>query len=200
MKLWPVLFVLLLASCLAVHTPKMPKLANAIVSSDFESYTLRRIGLLPFTGRGLTAEQGIELQRALHSELAQSTPFEIVLLDAVDLAELEASEPYRRGWYKPTTIIGLTHRYSLDGILFGTVTQERFYPPQLLSLQVDLVSAETGLVIWSGGVNLDAADQRVIDGLKVYYGNEADDQSWRVALLSTERFARFAAFQIACLL
>src|ERR1051326_6554850 len=97
-------------------------------------------------------------------------------------------------------MIGLSQRYSLDAILFGTVTQERFYPPQLLSLPVDLVSAETGLVIWSASVHLDATDQRVIDGLEVFYGNETDNESWHVALLSPERFARFAAFQIACLL
>ena len=111
------------------------------------------------------------------------------------------SDPYRRGWYKPKTIIGLSQRYSLDGILFGVVTQERFFPPLLLSLQVDLVSAETGLVIWSGKVDLDASDERVVDGLRLYYGaQQGDDEDWHVALLSPERFARFAAFQIACLL
>jgi hypothetical protein len=194
------LLALVTSACLATRPPDMPRLANAVVSTDFESYTLRRIGLPAFVGRELTAQQGRDLQHALHTELAQSTPYEIVLLDERDLAELEASDPYRRGWYEPRTIIGLAKRYSLDGILFGTVSQQRFYPPQLLSLQVDMVSAETGLVIWSGAVDLDGADQRVIDGLAVYYSNDSDRESWRVALLSPERFARFAAFQVACLL
>lgn len=187
-------------ACVSTRLPDMPRLANAVVSTDFESYSLRRIGLPAFVGRELNAQHGRDLQHALHTELAQSTPYEIVLLDERDLAELEDSDPYRRGWYEPRTIIGLAKRYSLDGILFGTVSQQRFYPPQLLSLQVDLVSAETGLVIWSGAVDLDGSDQRVIDGLEVYYGNEADREAWRVALLSPERFARFAAFQVACLL
>lgn len=195
-----VLATLLLGACLTSRRAEMPRLANAVVSQDFASYPLRRIGLPPFAGRGLTEAQGLDLQRALHSELAQSTPFEIVQLDANDLAELEASEPHRRGWYKPKTIIGLTQRYSLDAILFGVVTQERFFPPLLLSLQVDLVSAETGLVLWSGSVHLDASDPRVVEGLELYYANEQEPEGWRVALLSPERFARFAAFQIACLL
>jgi hypothetical protein len=178
----------------------MPRLANAVVSSDFESYELGRVGLPPFRGRGLAVEQAVALQRALHSELSQSTPFEIVQLEGADLAELEASDPHRRGWYRPRTIIGLSQRFQLDGILFGTVTQQRFFSPQMLSLQVDLVSAETGLVIWSGKVDLDASDARVQDGLRIYYGAREDDEDWRVALLSPERFARFAAFQIACLL
>ena len=195
----------LLTGCILTRTLEMPKLANAVVSSDFETYTIHRVGLLPFTSKagpsqGDASQEGLALQRAFHSELGQSTPFEIVLLDAADQAELESSEPYRRGWYRPKTIIGLAQRYSLDAILFGTVTQERFFPPQLLSLQVDMVSAETGLVIWSSSVNLDANDERVLEGLQVYYGNEEDQEAWRLALLSPERFARFAAFQVACLL
>jgi hypothetical protein len=55
-------------------------------------------------------------------------------------------------------------------------------------------------VIWTGKVDLDASDERVLQGLRIYYGIEEDDETWRVALLSPERFARFAAFQIACLL
>lgn len=195
-----VVLALATSACRATRTPEMPRLANAVVSSDFESYTLRRVGLPAFVGRELTPQQGRDLQHALHTELAQSTPFEIVLLDERDMAELETSDPYRRGNYQPRTIIGLSRRYNLDGILFGTVSQQRFFPPQLLSLEVDMVSAETGLVIWSGAVDLDGADQRVIDGLQVYYSNEEDRESWRVALLSPERFARFAAFQVACLL
>jgi hypothetical protein len=200
MSRWAVLLLLALAGCIVLPRTNMPRLASAVVSSDFETYRLRRIGLPPFRGRNLPPEQGVALQRALHSELSQSTPYEIVQLEDDDLAELESSDPYRRGWYKPKTIIGLSQRYSLDGILFGTVTQERFFPPQLLALQVELVSAETGLVIWSGSVDLDASDERVLDGLRLYYGVEGDDENWRVALLSPERFARFAAFQIACLL
>ena len=200
MRPWTALLALALAGCMVMPGANMPRLANAVVSRDFTTYELRRIGLPAFRGRNVPPEQAAALQRALHSELSQSTPYEIVLLDDGDLAELESSDPYRRGWYKPKTIIGLAERYSLDGILFGTVTQQRFYPPQLLALSVDLVSAETGLVIWSGNVDLDASDERVLQGLRLYYDVDEDDETWRVALLSPERFARFAAFQVAALL
>ena len=93
-----------------------------------------------------------------------------------------------------------TLQYAVLSILFGTVTQERFYPPQILALQVDLVSAETGLVIWSAAVHIDANDPRVLDGLQLYYGAEEGEDAWRLSLLSPERLGRFAAFQVACLL
>ena len=193
--------VLLVASgCLAPHRLGMPSLASADVTNDYATYDIRRVGLLPFGGERLTENQREEFQLAFLSEIGQSTPYEVVLLAPEDLEEVERSEPYRRGWYRPRTIIQISDRYSLDAILFGTVTQQRTFPPQLLTLRMDMVAAETGLVVWSGSVHLDADDQRVVDGLKIYYANEEDDQGWQLALLSPERFARFAAFQVACLL
>ena len=56
------------------------------------------------------------------------------------------------------------------------------------------------MVIWSSSVHLDATDPRVVDGLKLYWGDKEDKRAWELALLSPERFARFAAFQVACLL
>lgn len=200
MRSWPLVFLALASACIAPRRLEMPTLASAQVSNDFETYDLRRIGLLPVAGRDLTDAQRDELQLALLAELSQSTPYEIVLLDGEDLDEIEESEPYRRGWYRPRTIIQLSRRYSLDAVLFGTVTQQRAFPPQVLALGVEMVSAETGLVIWSSSVHLDANDPRVVDGLKVFYADRNDDRAWELSLLSPERFARFAAFQVACLL
>jgi len=195
-----VLVVALGLGCRAPRRLEMPSLANAQASNDFKSYELRRVGLLPFAGREIDDNAREAFQLAFLSEISQSTPYELILLDRHDLEEIEASEPYRRGWYRPRTIIELSRRYSLDAILFGTVTQQRTYPPQLLSLEVEMVAAETGLVIWSSSVHLDATDRRVVDGLKIYWGDKEDKRSWELALLSPERFARFAAFQVACLL
>ncbi len=202
-------FLLLLAllcagACKSSH-PGMPTLATARVTRDFASYPLNRVGLLPFQGAELTTEQSAALSAAFFAELSLSTPFELVPLAQADLEEVQHSEPYLRGWYRPETIFTLSRRYSLDALLFGTVTQSQFFPPQKLSLQVDMVAAETGAVIWTSAVHLDAAEQRVRDGLEVYFSDpeEEDDspgEDWHLALLSPSRFAQFAAFQIASLL
>jgi len=194
---------LLAASCAVPRPLVMPHLAHAEVASDFHDYELRRVGLLPFGGEDVGREMAQGLQLAFFSEISQAAPYEVVLLDRADLEEVESSEPYRRGWYKPRTIIAISRRYNLDWLLFGTVTQHRLHPPQILSLQIDLVSAETGLVLWSATAHLDAADQRVRDGLQLFYSGARGDETapdWKVALLSPERFARFAAYQVACLL
>lgn len=182
----------------------MPELARARVAHDFHSYELRRVGIMPFTGPEVSPERARDLQNAFFSELSEATPYELVLLGARDIEEIEASEPFRRGAYRPRTIIQISRRYRLDAILFGTVTEERFFAPLILALRVDLVAAETGLVIWSSSLHMDAADPRVADGLELYFDDpEREDVAggdWRLSLLSPERFGRFAAFQVASLL
>ncbi len=186
-------------ACFVLGSAPDLSLAQARVSSDFTTYEIRRVGLLPFDGFQLTPERRRELQNAFHSEFSQSTPFEIVLLGESQLQELIQSDPYIKGTYEPRTIIGLSQRFNLDAIFFGTITQERFFPPQVLSMQLDLVAAETGMVVWSSTIHLNADDPRVAEGLQTYYGG-IDKEVWQIAMLSPERFARFAAFQMACLL
>ena len=192
----------LVAACQS--PPEMPALASAQVAADFDTYSVRRVGMMPFDGVGLAVDHAAALEQAFFTEISRSTPFELVALDARDLEEVRASEPHRRGWYRPETIIALSRRYSLDAILFPTATQVQFFPPQKLSAQLDLVAAETGLVIWSSAVHLDANDPHVREGIEAYYGSVDEEwegqQDWRVALLSPARFAQFAAYQVASLL
>lgn len=175
-------------------------LAIAHESQDFDTYRIDRVGLMPFEGSELDRDQAEALQLNFFAEMGRTADFELVLLELADLEEVHESEPYRRGWYSPRTIIDIARRYSLDAILFGTVAQQQYYPPQTLSLQVDMVAAETGLVVWSSSVHLSGEDPEVQEGLQEYYGTPREGmsgQDWRLSLSSPRRFSRFAAWQIA---
>ena len=190
--------VLLVAAC-ATRPPRVPELATARVAEDFGTYSLRRVGLVPLAGEVLGTDGAEAVQASFYAEISRSTPFEVVSLVEADLEETTTSDPHRRGWYRPETIIDVARRYSLDGVLFGTVTHRQFFPPQQLSVQMDLVSAETGLVIWSAEVHLDAADPVVRDGIEAWTwdAGEGPETTGAVVMLSPARFARFAAWQIA---
>lgn len=188
--------------CLLAPRLEMPALAHAEVASDFETYTLRRVGLMPIAGLPDDPRLAESFRAALQSELSRSAPYELVTLTDLQLEAVDDSEPYLRGAYQPRTILELSHRYQLDGLLFPTVTQQRNFPPQELGVVLDLVATETGLAVWSARLYLDANDPDVVTGLKVYYGIGDEDAShpWELALLSPERYARFAAYQLALLL
>ena len=60
-----------------------------------------------------------------------------------------------------------------------------------------------GEIIATAVTNLDVHDlarSSRVYGLKAYYESDSDEEAWKLALISPERFARFAAYQIACLL
>lgn len=189
-------------ACSSVARSAEP-LAEARIVSDFDTYTLRRIGLVPFAGDGLARARSEELQAAFFAEISAATPFEVVPLALRDLDEIRLSEPYRRGAYEPRMIIDLSRRFNLDAILVGTVTDQQYFPPQRLGIQVDMVAAETGLVIWSSSLQLDASKRRVRNSLRVWSQldqGDLDGDDWELALISPRRFGRFAAWQVARLL
>lgn len=182
---------------------EIPVVARAQVAEDFGTYSIQRVGLMPFGGALTESSQAQALQQSLAEELRASTPYEIVPMTAGDLEEVRGTDAYRLGWYRRETIIELARRYQLDALVFGTVVQQQNFPPLRFSMQVDLVASETGVPIWSSQVQLDAADERVRQGLQLYFGGRKDDSGqpgWELALLAPNRFARFAAWQVASLL
>lgn len=195
------LLAAMFAGCIIVDPiPPMPKLATHHVARDFDTYEIRRVGLMPFGGDSVELSEATSVQMSFLAELSGSTPYELVLLDHQDLDEVQGSDPYRRGWYSPRTIIELSERYSLDAVMFGTIVQHQYYPPQMLSVQMDMVAAETGLVVWSSSVHLDASNEEVRSGLQAFYRSpnpRGVSSGWEVALVSPRRFARFAAHQIS---
>ena len=176
------------------------ELAQAEADSDFESYHLRRVGLVPFAGQTVDREHARMLQAAFLHEFSVNTTFEVVMLEENAMVEVAESNPYRRGRLKPMTVLELSRRYSLDGILMGTVTHMNAYPPQMLGIEMDLIACETGLPIWSSRVQMDASDVRVRNGLGEYARAQERTGTPRgdvLALISPTRFARYAAYEVA---
>ncbi|MFT5291106.1 MAG: hypothetical protein ACI8QS_002247 [Planctomycetota bacterium] len=194
--------VTLASGCNMTRQLQMPVLAHAEVATDFDTYALRRVGLMPVAGLESNRALAQSFRQALQAELSRSAPYELVILTDAQLEAVEDSEPHLKGAYRPRTILALTQRYNLGGLLFPTITQQRDYPPQELGIVLDLVAAETGLAVWSGRLQIDANDPAVVMGLKVYYGvgSKEAPHPWELALLSPERFSRFAAYQLALLL
>ena len=195
------LCALFLTGC--VSAPPVPAtLGSAEVVSDFDTYELRRVGLLPLTCDALDTDMREAIETALLTELDAATSFEIVRLDPADLGEIPRSEPYRTGSYRPGTILALARRYHLDGLFLGTLTDQQFFAPMRLGLQVDLVAAETGLAVWTASVQLDTSRVDVKESLdawsQVHLGES--ETGTHVAYISPSRLARFAAWQIARLL
>ena len=192
---------MLLASACQSAPPDPGPLATSAVARDLSSYSITRVGMMPFHGRGLDAEGAAICSGAFQLELSRVMPYEIVPLGQTDLDEVQAADPYRRGRYDPRTILEVSRRYRLDALLIGTVTQREPYPPQVLGLELEMVATETGLPLWSSSVQLDAGDARVRARIDLWQASHKADgggrESVQLTLVSPERFARFAAWEVA---
>jgi hypothetical protein len=191
---------LLALSCGCASAPVAPRqFAHARFADDFESYQLRRVGLLPFCGETGDEGRARALQQTFAFELARTAPYELVALDEADVAEIAASDPLRRGAYDPRALLAMARRFRLDGLLIGTVTQMQLYTPQALAVELELVATETGQPVWSSQVALDATDPALRENLERWLFADASEASAdaQLAWLSPERLARFAARAVA---
>ena len=193
--------LVLLSGCSMFETKEVPRLATGRITSDFGSYDLRRVGLLPMATEGEESEGDDALEEAFHAELVAATGLEVVRLTADDLLEVKGLEPFRRGSYPAQTLLELRRRFLLDALAVGAVSTRRVVPPQRLGVQLDLVSCETGATIWSANILLDAGDRRTRDALESWSEAYTElDGGVDLVMLSPRRFARFAAWQVMQLL
>lgn len=188
--------VLLAAACAASGPRSTAPLASARVAADADTYALHRVGLVPVLGRDLEPDFAVVLHESLAAALGEEAPFETVALGPADLEEVPPSEPHRRGRYPAATILETARRFRLDGVLVVTASDVQMFRPLRLGLRADLIAAETGAVVWSANVSLDARSERTREGLEAFYGG-SEGERWELSLLSPRRFARFAAHELA---
>lgn len=184
----------------------VPMMGSARIAADFETYQVQRVALLPFRAvdkspGALAAHEIGALETSFHAELANGTPYDLIPLRGQDLAAVLPPDPFRDGWYTPDAIRQLRDRFRLDAVMVGTVTSRRVVPPQVLGVQLDLISCETGATIWSADLLVDAARDDVRDAVAAWSTRSlGEDDGGAMVLLSPRRYAHFAAFQLARLL
>lgn len=188
-------------SCALIHHEPPVELARTRSVKDYPTYSLRRVGLLPMVGAGIDARRQDEFRQAFLFEFARSAPYEVIAFSEAQVAEVDPTRPYERGVYSARTVLELSRRFRLDGLLVGAITQLEVYSPQLLAVQLDMISAETGLTIWSSSVHIDGGDRALAPNFEHFRRMQRDDPAGsadlQVTLLSPARLARFAAYEIA---
>lgn len=199
---FPVLLALTLSACQTIVHPRAidaPNLASAKVASDYQSYKLRRVGVMPVTCKDLSDDEALQLQEIVFNEFNEVVDFELVLLSDYDVSEIEKVNVNKVGNHRGKAVLEISRRFNLDGLLVTNVTQRKAFPPQKLNVQADLVATETGMAIWHSAVTLQADRADVRLGVEAFYGNglPMSDDSWAGALLSPSRFARFGVWQMA---
>ncbi|MBL4770102.1 MAG: hypothetical protein JKY61_02895 [Planctomycetes bacterium] len=185
------------AACTSTSGPRI-NLASASVVADFDSYTLRRVGLMPISGLDPTLAESREMATTLAAEFAAVTGLEVLVLSPTDLSEVKDLQPHNRGEFNMRTVIDVGKRHRLDGLLVATLVERNVYPPQRIGLQMDFVSTETGMSLWFGNLAADASSRRTQQAVYGWTHSQFSDEHFDngVVLISPKRFFRFACAQL----
>jgi len=201
MRILMILVALCGASCVATRD-SVPPIGTARASSDFATYDIRRVGVMPPHGEGLDPELAGALRDALAAAFTAETRYELVALTPSMMEAVATLEPARTGRTRPEAVLDLARRASLDAVMSVCVTDLRPYEPVRLSLEIDLIVVETGLTTWSCTVQVDTGDALTRESIAIWQHavRGGDEAEHAVDFLSPRRIAEYAAAQAAMLL
>lgn len=193
------LAMVLLCGCVIAPDPR--PLASATIASNFQTYSIRRVGLLRLHDDALHRA----VDRAIRIEFLEASDYLIAptytgALSSGAPPERRSGSPFPLEFLPPEVLEGL------DALLVPEVITSRTSAPQRLELRLDLIACETGLTIWSATARVDSTDDEVRQRIREWQaqlpGGGGGDDRLRVqsVLESPERLARFAVHQLAGLL
>jgi hypothetical protein len=154
---------------------------------------VRRIVLVPFQTPG-TSDKAEIVGRQLGAALRQQGRFEVMMLLASDAPALSAPGSWESNRIDPSVLRDLSSRYNCDAVLIGRIDRWQPYDPVAIGLQIHLVHAGSGAVVWSVGGDFDSRTQSIQDALATWWDNthgsgQASISGWRAALSSPRLYA-----------
>lgn len=173
---------------------------NHFLSDPRDFDTVRRVMILPFNETHDVQSSSDPLREAFLNELVKIQRFEVVPLPSVASEHEEIHTSLVRGKLSTDALVTLSQRYQIDGVLIGTVSSYRPYPPMRLGLRVQLVSLHSGRTVWAAEGLFDANDARTREDLQHYAETfaaaEASLHGWELNLIAPSKFAHYVAHRL----
>jgi len=187
---------LLLAGCILPRFPEKKQI-DSYLAEPADLANVRRIMVLPFTPESSVDADCEKIRDSFLTELQKLRRFEVVPLPVSAQENEVINRSVRRGRLSTEAMVRLCDRYSLDGVLVGTVTAWRPYTPAHLGLRTHLISIHSGATIWAVDAIYDTNDRSTISDLREYANSiQYDDGSlhdWEINLLAPSKFTTYVA-------
>jgi hypothetical protein len=187
---------LLLAGCASAPPP----------APDVRSYRSPSIGavdrilVLPFIPENDFPDQA-DMLTARFIQGIRSGTFTVLPLPDASVTTSLVADVRLRGSVRAADLVKLQEDYRVDAVVIGSVTRYDPYAPQVVGLDVKLVSTRSGMILWQARKVFDATEESVHrDALAWYdrYVSETEAEFGpEVVLLSPKAFARYACSRLA---
>ena len=190
--------VLPFAGCQLPRPPE-PQIINCYLAEPADLANVRRIMVLPFT-----QEDGVQVdcqmvRDAFVAELQKLRRFEVVPLPMNAQEDDVLNKSLHHGRLSTDAMVRLCNRYTLDGVLVGSVTNWRPYQPPQLGMRTQLISVHSGATVWAIDAMYDTNDQATVSDLRHYTETSQNDDGnlhgWQINLLAPKKFTNYVAYR-----
>ncbi len=187
---------LILAGC-ASTTPK-PQPVQSYRSEGLSA--AHRILVLPFAPESEFPDQA-DMVTARFVEAIRRGPFTILPLPDAALSTSLVEDVRLRGSVRTADLVTLQREYRVDAVVIGSITRYDPYAPQVLGLDVKMVSTRSGAILWQARKVFDATSEPIQTDALVWYDRiviaSGEEFGPEVVLLSPKAFARYACTRLA---
>ncbi|MCA8951831.1 MAG: hypothetical protein KDE27_20140 [Planctomycetes bacterium] len=187
---------LVLTGCATGDAPRR-KAINSYLAERADLENVRRIMVLPFTPESSVTADCEKIRDAFLAELMKLRRFEVVPLPSTASENGMLNDSLRHGRLSTEAMVRLCDRYSLDGVLVGSITAWRPYKPPHLGMRTQLISIHSGATVWAVDAIYDANDRTTIADLREYDDSSQYDDGtlhgWELTLLAPNRFMTYVA-------
>jgi hypothetical protein len=161
--------------------------------------SLRRVAVLPLSVGRSDLDAGQEmLDSVVQDELGQAKRFEVVRVRPEQLQAWTGRKSWSTAQVLPENLlVDLRDKLGCDAVMFAELSQFQAYPPLTVGLNLKLVDARSGQILWAADEVFDAGQPAVANGARRYQmkhspvgGPLADS---RFILLSPSAFGHYAA-------
>jgi hypothetical protein len=193
-RAWLGLFLLLAAGC-AAHQPRVSVYVSNLRANEMPS----RLVVVPFASPVGGEEASPITTQAFALEIQRILRNDVIVTPADDARLLAEADLWTRGRVDVESLVEARKKYMADAFLFGSVTQYKPYDPPILGVNLRLLSASTGEVIWAAGGLFDARDADVRWLGEAYYNNSSmrrDLYGPEVLFMSPRLYAGFVADRV----
>jgi hypothetical protein len=189
-----------LGGCGLIPSPPRKLPVNHFLSDPRDFDTVRRVMVLPFHESYGVHANSPQVREAFVNELAKLGRFEVVPLPDRASEHEDINDSLTRGRLSTDALVTLSTRYQVDGVLIGSITSYRPYPPINLGLRLQLISLHSGRTVWAADGLYDSNDALILEDLQHYAGSfaaaEASMHGWELNLLAPRKYAAYVAHRL----
>jgi hypothetical protein len=191
------------AVCLALVTLALaacasgpPPATTPRISQGF--WEVRRALVLPFAAENEYPDQADMVTRHFTQALRRGSFSVVPAPDSLVTEGLR--QDVSRGLLRLEDLVELETAFRVDAVVIGTVTRYAPYAPQVLGLDVKVISTRTGVVLWSSQKIFDMTSDEIVKDAVAWYERYVDeaqaDYGPEVVFLSPKAFARYACHRM----